>query len=503
MSMATIRHDNRALRLAIVVVLSLISISMWLPDFARAFGHPVGLGSMAAVAPQLARLRGPVKPFLAGTPPAERMRIEHNAGCWQPSPGIPCDFAVLNNGHVVHLHIPTVAEPRISGTIAAIRCAVALVWLIAAACLVMLRPSHATWAFFVFSLYGQTPNNVFTEVGPPWWQVTTSTFSAGWSTVSCVALIFALYLLQPERLPGWRRIALIAAYALVIADAAFNVAGTLAVAAGNETALVLVGANSAIQYIAGDVVFFVPPLLLLATYLDSDRTSRERIRWVLAGFTVGAIAMAAKDLADNFSYFYYSLCMVVYVLAITGSTMYAVLRHRIIDINVFLSRTVVYTLLSGVVVGLFALVDLFFTKTLSESNTGLIADVILALVLGFFLNTMHHRLDRFVDGFVFRKRNIAEKHVALVAESARYATSIEALNGMMIEEPVQAFGLTFGALARCVDDDGLQVVCATVPQLQNQMLGPASRLASYLRAQGRSASTIGSRMRSPPPVLKP
>ena len=472
------RDDHRMSRLIIVVVLSLLSISMWVPDLGRAFGHPIGV--------HRGRLPGAV-PVVPDTPVADRMRMVRNVACWQPSPGIPCDFAVRYKGREIHLHLDTVAQPASFGIIALMRCAVALLWLIAAASLVMLRPSHATWAFFIFSLYGQTPNNVFTEVGSPWWQVATSAFDMAWeNAVPCVALIFALYLLQPETLPGWRRTALVASYGLVIAVALFEAGGTLAVAAGSESALFAVNASSIVQNIIQVVPAFVAPLLLLATYLDSDRVARERIRWVLAGFIVGAIAIGASTSALKITYFYFSLCFVIYVCAITSSTMYAVLRHRIIDVNVILSRTFVYTLLSGLVVGLFAIVDLFFTKTLSESNTGLIADVILALVLGFFLNTMHHRLDRFVDGIVFRKRHIAENHVALVAESARHAPSVEALNGMVIEEPVRAFGLTFGALATCAGDDELDVAFATIPNLENQALSSTSRLGSYLRSERRS-----------------
>lgn len=479
-AVATHRDDFRVSRLIIVILLSLLSISMWAPDLRRAFGHPIGLGDYHG-----ADLSGAV-PDARDTPLTDRMRLLFNKGCWQPSPGIPCDFAALYKGRVVHIRMKTVPEPAENGIIVLMRCAVAFLWLLAAGSLVLLRPSPATWAFFAMALYGLTPDNIFTEIGPPWWQVAATGFVSAWErAMECAALIFALYLLQPETLPGWRRIALGVAYALVIAALALGVAEVVGVAMGSQ-ALLDFSMNSIVPNILAYLPTYGAPLLLLVTYIASNRRARERIRWVLAGFVVGAIAIGTSSLALQVSYFYYSLCFVIYVFAITGSTMYAVLRHRIIDVNVILSRTVVYTLLSGLVVALFAIVDLFFTKTLSESNTGLVADVVLALVLGFFLNTMHHRLDRFVDGIVFRKRYLAQKHVALVADSARHAPTIEALNGMMIDEPARALGLTFGALARCVDDDDLEVVFSTLPDLQDQMLASTSRLTSYLRAESRS-----------------
>jgi hypothetical protein len=473
----TKQQPHRARQFILVALLCALSIGMWIPDLGRAFGHPLGVQVHGVRYFQPGDIRDLVR-----TPVADRMRLVRNSGCWQASPGVPCDFYVIRNGRASRIHVVTVTEPNGNGIIVVMRAAVALLWLFAAAALVLLRPSHATWAFFVFALYGQTANNVFTEIGPAWWQVATSAFDMAWeNAIPCVALIFALYLLQPERLPGWRRTALYLAYAFVFAVAAFESGATLAVAAGNTIALQLVHSSALVQQFVQDVPAFGAPLLLLATYLDSDRTTRERIRWVLVGFSIGAVAMAASMfILGKFGYFYYSLCFVIYVCAVTSSTMYAVLRHRIIDVNVILSRTLVYTLLSGLVVGLFAIVDLFFTKTLSENNSGLIADVVLALVLGFFLNSMHHRLDRFVDGILFRKRHIAENHVALVAQSLRHTPSVNSVNSLLIEEPVRAFDLTFGALARPVNEDELEIIFATVPELVGARVGSAGRLCSYV-----------------------
>lgn len=416
------------------------------------------------------------------------MRILRNADCWQPDPGEVCVFSYYRGGHPTTFVVKTIPEPAQDGTVVILRCLLALLWLIAAASLVLLRPTHATWAFFALSLYGWTPNNIFTEVGPTWLQVAANAFDMAWeNAIPFVAPIFALYLLQPDPLPGWRRSALRAAYALAAAVAAFEVAGTLAITAGSTTALQLVSPYGAVGQWLATIPAVLAPLLLLATYLGSARDVRQRIRWVLVGFTAGGIAFLLNVWLFVFvSYFAYSICLAAYVFFITASTAYAVLRHRIIDVNVVLGRTLVYTLLSGIVVGIFALVDLFFSHVLSKSNGGLIADVAVALVIGFFLNSMHGRIDRFVDGVVFRRRHIAEKHVELVAQSLRHATQASGVSSMLIEEPVRAFDLQFGALARRLTTDALEIVNATQRELVGLRLEAAEAICAYVSAERRA-----------------
>ncbi len=460
---------------------------MWAPDLRRAFGHPVGFQG-ASPGANHAVTKSLVAHFdLGDTPLPERMRLIRNGNCWQPVAGMACTFYYYRNGKPTRVVFQTIPEPAQDGAVVLLRCALALLWLIAAASLVLLRPSHATWAFFALSLYGFTPNNIFTEVGPPWWQVTTTAFDVAWeAAIPFVAPIFALYLLQPESVPGWRRLALYGSYALFAAVAAYEVSATLAVSAGSMVALRAIGATSAVSSALIVMPVVLAPLFLLATYLDSTREVRQRIRWVLVGFSVGAIAIILTPWAVSFSYFSYSLLYAAYLFSVTASTAYAVLRHRIIDVNLVLGRTLVYTLLSGIIVGVFALVDLFFSHVLSQSNGGLIADVAVALVIGFFLNTMHGRIDRFVNGVIFRRRHIAEKHVALVAQSLRHATHASSVSAMLVDEPVRAFDLEFGIFARRVSADALEVVYATQDDLAGTRLENADAICAYVNAERRA-----------------
>ncbi|HKU66677.1 MAG TPA: GAF domain-containing protein [Candidatus Baltobacteraceae bacterium] len=480
-----------ARRVLIVVLLSLLSISLWAPDVRRAFGHPLGILFIGVTrhGSDVRLLTSNSGGFsladryvdLAASPVVMRLRWLRNNSCWMATPGQTCNVRLIVDGRRYASDRPAPPEDPADGVYVLARVALAFIWLCCGACLVLLRPSKATWAFFALSLYGWSPNNIVTEVGPVWLQVAMTAFENAWEvTIPFAACAFALYLLEPPIVPVWRSGAIRLTYLAAFASAAFAVIATYLTAYG--------ASNAAMQafdkyYSSAPIAAIVTPLILLATYLQGERAARQRIRWVLVGFSAGLALMIATSYLAAVSYAAYSAAQGAYVFCITASTMYAVLRHRIIDVNVVLSRTLVYTLLSALVVGLFALVDLFFSRALSQSNAGLIADVALALVLGFFMNGMHHRIDRFVDGILFRSRHLAEQHVALVAQALRHAEDERAVNRMLVDEPVRSFDLQFGVLARRMGADALVIAYSCGGVAVATVVSDAETLCAYLATE--------------------
>ena len=165
------------------------------------------------------------------------------------------------------------------------------------------------------------------------------------------------------------------------------------------------------------------------------------------------------------------------------AVLYTVLKHRIIDVNVAISRAVVYAVLSTIIVGIFALVDMFFSSALSASRAGLFADMALALVLGFTFNALHARVDRVMDWLIFRARHRAEEHVATVASAIPYARTAEHVNRLLIDEPVRAFGFADGVLMRVEGDGMLEFVHAARGRPGEAPAEDAESLIAILRAQ--------------------
>ena len=103
---------------------------------------------------------------------------------------------------------------------------------------------------------------------------------------------------------------------------------------------------------------------------------------------------------------------------------YAALSRRLIDIGFVLSRAVVFTLVSAIVIGVFVLVEWAANAWLTSTThtTNAIIGMIVALGLGISLSYIHKYVDRFVDRVIFRKRYEDEAALRRFAHEASYIT---------------------------------------------------------------------------------
>jgi len=89
--------------------------------------------------------------------------------------------------------------------------------------------------------------------------------------------------------------------------------------------------------------------------------------------------------------------------------LYAILRHRIVDVAVVIDKTLVYGATTSLVVGVLAAVNsLAIRATLGES-TGLLLQVVVPLALGIVLGKVRTYVDGAVERVFFRSRYLAEK----------------------------------------------------------------------------------------------
>lgn len=455
-------------RLLIVVLLSLFSVALWLPDMKRPFGHPLGTpgftvgrgGRILTVDSGSPATRAGIRPgqridWLA-TPLESRIIIVN--GSFQTLHPIQRFPVRIITGHGAFT-ASVASEPESRADLVTVlpRGFFELVLLCAGIALVLLRPSKATWGFFVFSLSGAgAPINETVWLGPPAYQIAMTIFSfIVFPFLSGLgAVIFALYLLHevpPER---WRRAGELITYSAGIAVVALGSWTTVAAILSGTSFAPVDAVLIALEISTAVAV----PMLLLVTYSTSDAAARERLRWVLFGFTVNALIECFLFFTSQevtyvaVPYWFYAVLSGIDTVVVGSTVMYAVLKHHIIDINVAISRALVYTILSAMAVGAFALVDLFFSRALSVRSAGLMADIGLALVLGFFFNTAHARVDRFVDQLLFKNRHLAEKHLHTVIRGMPFALSEEQVDTMICDEPRRSFALQGAALLGCADN---------------------------------------------------
>lgn len=480
-------------RYVLVFVLALVSLATWLPDLRRDVGHPLGNAQLDINYDGVVIGAGPVgaaagirvgdRIDLAGKSLAQR---EADYYAETPDARTPLSLALIAGGRHYTAHVVTAAEtPNVP--VIVLRQLTALLMLILGAFLVLKRPNAATWSFYIFALGGGAPINDFYLLGPPWW----FPIAVVWSNMltwvpAFYGSIFALHLLHEGPLPVWRRRLEIAIYAVMLATVACGVAQIVllfyfGVIWGQAT--VVTTALTLAAYVS-------IPAILAATYAESDIATRERLRWVIWAFSIAAIATVVDLLGSQgnlgvypTTYLEHSVLTVCYTLIPAIAVLYTILKHRIIDVNVAISRAVVYAVLSTIIVGIFALVDMFFSSALSASRAGLMADMALALVLGFSFNAMHARVDRFMDWLIFRSRHRAEEFVATVASAIPYARTPEHVNRLLIDEPVRAFGLADGVLTRVLPEGTLEFVHAARGRPGQAPTEDAESLVAILKAE--------------------
>ncbi len=453
-------------RLAIVALISLISIALWSPDILRFLGHPLGTtgftvdptGIVISVDSGSPAARDGIRPGqridFAATPLNSRILIANTIlQNLQPIQRFPVTV-VGNRGRFTTI---VSSEPESATAIATIlpRMIFSLILLAAGIALVTLRPSKATWGFFIFAAFNPGPPiNWIIWFGPPVYQIVMTVLTGpSYAIVSQVAaVIFALYLLVKPPIHRWRRITEASAYVVgltVAILASWSIVSTtyFGLPVPNYDGIVL------LLELATTIAAV---LLLFATYASSDPPTRERLRWVILGFSVNALVFVYYFASQTVTaivppYWLWSVLASLDSIAVTLTVLYAVFKHHVIDVNVAISRALVYTILSALLVGIFALVDLLFSRMLSTRSAGLIVDVGLALVLGFTFNSLHSRVDRFVDRVLFRVRHAAEEHIKTVIRGLPFAVSQNQVDRLLIEEPVRSFALTGAELLASSD----------------------------------------------------
>lgn len=465
---------EQARRVLIVAASLLVLAVLAGPDLRRVFGHPLG------VAPVSIDFRGVVRAVdNADVTPAVHVLDRLDFARAGPderfgyAPGNTADAGEQGVTKLLRGHASFTA----TGNTHAEASRAAMVWLRAiiqllvatlGAVVVLRRPSVATWGFFICMALGLAPMNDVYLLGPLWWR------RAAWFLYwqadvlpQYGALYFALHLLHDGPLPRWR-----------------TVAQNVAVAVTGIACIAMLWHAWALLYwnqvdIWGSYAFvalstlplLVAPVILIATFYESTPNVRERLRWIIGGFAIGTACNVFDLLGSQgnlgviqMSYVTHSLLVCGVYVPIALPVAYAILKHHIIDVNVAISRATAYTALSVTIVGAFALVDFFFTSVLAEKNAGIIAEIAVALVLGFSINTMHARIDSFVDSILFRARHVALGYVEKLAHAMSYAHSRENASSMLVDEPVRAFQLT-GAKLYSVGDapaNGMATLAASL-----------------------------------------
>lgn len=330
----------------------------------------------------------------------------------------------------------------------------ALVFIVVGAGLVLLRPSPMTWGFYLYTIGINPGSDSVVDAFLP-----ASGYVINWSLENaCIAAGYVGFLVFALRFPredvvGWRS----------LVGRVTPILFMLLICIGVASVVMpfLFGIPSLFAFrifvVLGSLVFAVGFIALLSTYFHVRGLDRQRIKWVIMGFGIGLPGFVLAflfDVSPSISVPYWFIGLLLCLnLIVPIAIAYAVIHHHVIDVSFVISRAVVYTALTALLVAAFALIDFEIGQRLSSAGLAVAVQVIVSIGFAFWLNAIHARIVDIVDSTLFKRRHQAEKQLARIARALPHAQTSEGVDRMLVDEPVAALDLTSAALFR-TDDHG-------------------------------------------------
>lgn len=222
----------------------------------------------------------------------------------------------------------------------------------------------------------------------------------------------------------------------------------------------------------------------LLAYLDRRRTVTAeelvRTRWVavaiVAHVVIEAVFIALGLLGRGL------LARWVFILnPAPYAFAYALVRGRIVDVRVFGGRALVYAALSAIPIAVFTVLDVLFAKELESSNLASLVVVAMAVLFSFWLQSLHRKIDRFVERVFFGARHRVHATLEQMILALPFVERTETLETMLVRDVPELLGFRCAA-AYCPAAGGFALRasagCIALPPL----LDPDDPLALYPRS---------------------
>ncbi len=163
------------------------------------------------------------------------------------------------------------------------------------------------------------------------------------------------------------------------------------------------------------------------SYRRASGEQRQQLKWLASGIAVYGVCGLASIALGNRSGIWQVISdiAVIGVVALPASMAVAILRYRLYEINRIISRTLAYTIVTGLLVGLYAGLVLLATRVLSFSSPVAVAASTLAAVAAF--SPLRRRVQQMVDRRFNRARYDADHTVAAFAAGLKDAVDLDSV----------------------------------------------------------------------------
>jgi GAF domain len=235
-------------------------------------------------------------------------------------------------------------------------------------------------------------------------------------------------------------------YTLVTALAALSLnIGTLATntAPVPKEVVTLIDWSPMAYFVAIAIAFWIAAV-------RSTGRDRQRVYWASGSIGAGFAGPIVVTIAV-FG-FHYNPVWVPYLaltlIAMPVGLAYTILRHRTVDIGFVISRALVLTILSAIIVLAFGLLERLLGKLFIDAShiASRSVEIALALGLGFSLRSLHARIERIIDRLFFRHRQRALTTLRDFANDVYFIT-----------DPDVALERTVDTVFRCADAENAAI----------------------------------------------
>ena len=257
-----------------------------------------------------------------------------------------------------------------------------------------------------------------------------------WSVMFLVPPLIILLFPDGMLPPWWRMVcrAYLAVCALIIAillgGGAWLMRGTRIVVQGNGQLVGNSGPAGALGFVVVIAFLAVPVfwVLFVARQVLSWRRaageSRAQLKWLMAGSMAAVIGLAAGFLFQSLTVLNH-ICLAVGIFSLPVCISFAILKYHLYDIDRLISRTLSYTLVTGILVGVYAGVVTFATRVLPFHTPVAVAASTLAVAALF--NPLRRRVQHMIDRRFNRARYDADRTVAAFAARLKDEVDLDSI----------------------------------------------------------------------------
>jgi hypothetical protein len=190
------------------------------------------------------------------------------------------------------------------------------------------------------------------------------------------------------------------------------------------------------------LVFFAMWVLAVGYQVVSWRraagVSRQQLNWLMAGSALCLTAFLAATLTSSGHGFWEVVSGVLYIgiAALPGGMGVAILKYRLYEINRIISRTLAYSIVTGLLVGVYAGLVLLATRELSVSSP--VAVAVGTLAAAALFNPLRRRVQLRVDRRFNRARYDADRIVVAFARRLNETVDLDSVHDDLIHVVHQA-----------------------------------------------------------------